>query len=91
MDLHPDRYQRFGVQVRRKSIVKVQVSQFDSDGRKRILIYDRDRKFKVQTDYVEGGFIEKKMGDRPKAFFHAKLDFQKHTFVIGEEAPEQDW
>ncbi len=90
VDLHPDRYQRFGAGPHRATIVKVQVSQFDS-GHKRILIYDRDRKFKVQSSYLEGGFVEKKMGDRPKAFFYAKLDYQKHQFVIGAEAPEQDW
>lgn len=77
-------------------IVKVQISQFDSEGRKMMLMYDKNRKHTLEMEAPDE-FI-KLMGDEPKKFFHAKLvpDDRPgyegaHLIDIGEEAPFQSW
>jgi hypothetical protein len=77
-------------------IVKVQLSQFDSEGRKMMLMYDKARKYELEMEAPEE-FI-KLMGDEPKKFFHAKLvpddrpGYEGSSLIdIGEPAPWQNW
>lgn len=72
-------------------IVKLQSSQFSSDGEKRCLIYDRSRAVYYETDKPEE--VEpllKVLNDRPKAYFHAEIN-KEGKVVIGKEAPQQNW
>lgn len=68
-------------------IVKVQISQFSSDGKLHVLIYNKDQSVLYEAEATKA--IAKLMGDRPKAFFHAILNGSKAE--IGLEAPWQDW
>jgi hypothetical protein len=76
-------------------IVKIQISQFDSEGRKRMLIYDRGRRYVCENDASPQ--VLKLMGDDHKKFFHAEAspppnnDRHSAKFLIGEQAPWQDW
>lgn len=68
-------------------IVKVQVSQFSSDGVTRCLIYNADRSFTY-----EGGLNQDMvdvMAGRPKAYFEAIMG--SGGLEIGDEVTEQDW
>ena len=69
-------------------IVKVQVSTFDSSGRKRVLVYDEQQTFRFEGDLDPD--TELLMGGRAKAFFHARIDNQKRI-ALGEGAPWQPW
>jgi len=68
-------------------IVKVQISQFDSEGRTRMLVYDKTRKHMMERE--ADTCILKKMGDDPKKFFHAEVKNGK--FEIGQQAPWENW
>ena len=77
-------------------IVKVQLSQFDSEGRKMMLIYDKTRKHRLETE-VDPEML-KRMGQDQKKFFHAEIVPHpknwlngEQIFQIGEQAPWQNW
>jgi hypothetical protein len=78
-------------------IVKVQISQFDSEGGKRMLIYNQDRDIMYETDATED--VVKAMGNEPKKYFHAKLipdpqypnSTTKRRIQLGNEASWQNW
>ena len=61
-------------------IVKVQMSQHDSEKRERCLVYDKSRDFMWEGAPTEE--IKKKMGSRTKAFYHL------YSEGIGASAPE---
>lgn len=71
-------------------IVKVQRSQFSSDGLKKILVYDESRKYMHETEDPETvEEIEAMMKGKQKAFFHAEI--VDTEFHISHPAEWQDW
>ncbi|MBX3203212.1 MAG: hypothetical protein KF894_34125 [Labilithrix sp.] len=68
-------------------IVKVQMSLASGDGIRRVLIYDRPRRFQyeggVNDDVVE------MMGDRAKAYFEAGI--RDGNLELGPEVEAQSW
>lgn len=75
-------------------IVKVQISQFSSDGQKRMLVYDRKRKYEFE-DVVTPEILGI-MNGRPKLFFEAELidDPKKKKakrINLTKEAKWQNW
>lgn len=71
-----------------KMIIKLQISQFSSDSTKRMLAYDETRDYSFESNATKE--VLALMKGRPKAFFYATLD-KELKFVIGEEAPWQNW
>jgi hypothetical protein len=68
-------------------IVKVQMSQFTSDGVSRVLIYNESKSFTY-----EGGVNEdmvETMAGRPKAYFEAEMG--PEGLEIGAEVEAPDW
>lgn len=75
-------------------IVKVQISQFDSEGRTMMLVYDKKREYEFEGEATKE--VIKKMGKEPKKFFNAELipDPNKKDakrIVILNEAKWQNW
>ena len=77
-------------------IVKVQISQFGSEGRKMALIYDQTRKHRLEIEADEK--LLKLMGDSPKKYFHATIEPHpknwlqgEKVFELGKEASWQNW
>lgn len=71
-------------------IVKVQRSQFSSDGIRRILIYDETREYQYETeDPNEISEIETAMHGAQKAFFHTELI--DNEFHLSHLAEWQEW
>jgi len=74
-------------------IVKVQLSQFDSGGRKRMLVYNEDRSVRYEEDATKE--ILSVMQNEQKRFFHAKVVTKKkppsRTIQIESVAPWQSW
>ena len=74
-------------------IVKVQLSQFDSEGRKMMLVYNKDRSI-MYEDYATVGIIDV-MQKELKKFFNAKIVTKKkppsRTIQIESIAPYQSW
>jgi hypothetical protein len=68
-------------------IIKVQRSQFSSDGQDMLLVYDRSRRLKGQ--FPTPPEIAELMGDRPKIFVHAEVVGSE--LDISGEAPWQEW
>lgn len=72
-------------------IVKIQSSQFSSDGIGRCLIYDRSRRVYYETDKRdEVEPLMKVLKGRPKAYFNAELN-KEGRVIVKDEAPNQDW
>lgn len=72
-------------------IVKVQMSQFSSDGEQRLLIYNRDRSFLdhlVVTDKLRP--LVQRLSGRPKVYFEATLDADRNV-ELGREVELQRW
>lgn len=74
-------------------IVKVQLSQFDSEGRSMMLIYNEDRTIRYEEQATKE--IVTLMQGEQKRFFHAKVVTKKkpfsRTIQIEEVAPWQTW
>lgn len=74
-------------------IIKVQLSQFDSEGRTMMLAYNEDKSMWYEGDATQD-VIDVMQGEQ-KRFFHAKFNKNKKkhggTFVIEEIAPWQNW
>lgn len=68
-------------------IVKVQISQFSSDGIKYMFFYNRSRSIMEERNLTEE--VLKAMKGRAKAFF--KVNITPDSFSIIEEVPDQDW
>lgn len=71
-----------------KMIIKLQISQFCSEGSASMLAYNESREYTYQSKASEE--VLKLMRGRPKAFFYATLD-KELKFVVEEEAPWQNW
>lgn len=69
-------------------IVKVQLSQFTSDGIRRVFIYNKDRS--VEYDDIVGDEIVKFLKNAPKSFWVAKLNKEK-KIVLMRKAAWQEW
>lgn len=77
-------------------IVKVQISQFSSDGESRMLIYDEKRQHEFED--IASKQILELMKRRPKAFFEAEIIPHPKNWLQGEkviniikEAEWQNW
>lgn len=74
-------------------IVKVQLSQFDSEGRKMMLIYNEDRSVRYEEEATKD--ILTVMQGEQKRFFHAKIVTKKkppsRTVQLEEVAAWQSW
>ena len=74
-------------------IVKVQVSQFDSEGRKMMLVYNQDKSVIYEEEATEN--VLAVMQNEQKRFFNAKVVTKKKpaskTIQIESVAPWQKW
>lgn len=74
-------------------IVKVQLSQFDSEGRKMMLVYNQDKSIRYEEQATDD--IITVMQNGHKRFFHAKIVTKKkppsRTIQIEGVAPWQTW
>jgi hypothetical protein len=78
-------------------IVKVQLSQFDSQGRTMMLVYNEDRSIMYEDEATKP--IIDAMSGEPKKFFHAELipdpkypkSKTKRKILIGIPAAWQLW
>lgn len=68
-------------------IVKVQISQFSSDGKTRMLVYNEDRTVKYEGEATAE--IITKMKGLPKQFFHSEI--KNWERLIQQQAPWQNW
>lgn len=68
-------------------IVKVQISEFSSDGVQKFLAYDRGRKNVFQGETTPD--LLQKMEGQNKAFFRAKII--KGSLFIGTKVENQSW
>lgn len=68
-------------------IVKVQMSLASSDGVRRVLIYDRTRRFSYEGGVNED--VVEMMGGRAKAYFEAGI--RNGNLEIGDEVEAQSW
>jgi hypothetical protein len=68
-------------------IVKVQMPLMTNESIPQALIYSENHEIYVTTDAVD---FREVMGDRPKAFFQAKV-LEDGTLEIGDEAEWQEW
>lgn len=59
----------------------------EQPGRRRILIYNKDRSLRVELPMNE--HVERRLKGRYKAFFHAHID--NGLVVLDEDAPDQTW
>lgn len=78
----------------KKTIVKIQISQFTGAGKTQMLVYNEDRSINYETDATES--ILTLMRGHPKLYFHAKKipdPKKKGEFSIEIEgyAPIQNW
>jgi hypothetical protein len=73
-------------------IVKVQISQFDSEGETRTLIYNKSRNIEYEGPATDE--VIKLMRGNEKLFFHAN-EVQEQgkpiTLKLLKQAPWQDW
>lgn len=67
--------------------VKVQISVFSSDGKTRVLIYDRKKKHQYEGE-VTSELMTMARG-RNKFFVWAHME--DTILTLGDEAPAQDW
>lgn len=77
-------------------IVKVQISQYSSDGEKKMLVYNEDRS--VEYEDVATKEVLKKMGKSPKKYFEAEVIPHPKNWLRGEsvvnlikETKPQSW
>lgn len=77
-------------------IVKVQISQFDSEGRCMMLVYDKSREVYYEDEATKD--VLNKMDGKSKKFFEAEviphpINWAKgeNIIQIGEEAEWQKW
>lgn len=74
-------------------IVKVQLSQFDSEGRSMMLVYNQDKSVRYEEEATRE--IIAVMQNEQKRFFHAKIVTKKkppsRTIQIEGVAPWQTW
>lgn len=74
----------------KKILVKIQQSLKSSDGKKRVLVYDKARILFFESG--DPGIVDllvKKLGTRAKAYF--KADIIGNELKIGAEIKEQNW
>lgn len=72
-------------------IVKVQQSQYSSNGLKSIFVYDEKRDHLYETsNQDEVKPVLEILKNRPKAYFHAELN-KENKVVILKEAETQIW
>lgn len=67
--------------------VKVQISQLSSDGKTRVLIYDRQQRHKYEGEATP----EVLMMSHGRAKFFAWAHMEGTVLTLGDEAPEQPW
>ncbi len=68
-------------------IVKVQLSQYTTDNKQRMLIYDEKRIWQLECQAPEK--IIKILNGRPKAYFNAQLI--RGELVLEGEVSTQNW
>lgn len=74
-------------------IIKIQISQFDSEGRSIMLVYNKDRSVMYEEEATKD--ILTVMQGEPKRFFNAKVITNKKPYSrviqINGVAPYQNW
>ena len=73
----------------KRMIVKVQLSQFDSRGEKRLLVYNKSRTVQYEGEATPEIIAE--MGDEQKKFFRAAVNHETGKIEIQDDAPWQEW
>lgn len=68
-------------------IVKVQISQFSSDGVSRMLVYNESRTVKYEGEVTKEVLL--KMKGLPKQFFHSEI--KNGERILLKVAPWQNW
>lgn len=69
-------------------IVKVQRSVFTNAPKPQMLIYNKGRTVEFEGDLTDD--VAKLLGERLKAFFHARID-NKGVVHLDKPAPDQSW
>lgn len=69
-------------------IVKVQQSQFTSSGSRQMLVYNKDSTVQFEGDLTEE--VGDILGDKPKAYFEAKINAKNEIQII-KEVQTQKW
>lgn len=68
-------------------VVKVQISQFSSDGKTQMLVYNKARTVKYEGEPPAG--LLTKMNGSPKQFFHSEV--KNGERILLAVAPWQNW
>lgn len=65
-------------------VVKVQRSQFDSEGAQSYLLYSEDRSWELVWPVGESPVLDEAMGTAPKRYFWARMDDNSRLEILSK-------